>query len=75
MPAPNIMENQEKLDWLYQEIRKLPAVERSLALLYLDAKSYQEIAEILGISVRTLYRKIKAYGLDDLSDSKTESGS
>jgi RNA polymerase sigma-70 factor (ECF subfamily) len=44
------LENQEELDWLYEEIRKLPTVERSLALLYLDARSYQEIAEILGIS-------------------------
>ena len=45
------LENQEELGWLYEEIRKLPAVDRSLALLYLDARSYQEIAEILGISI------------------------
>ena len=44
------LENQEELNWLYEEIRKLPAIERSLALLYLEARSYQEIAEILGIS-------------------------
>ena len=45
------LEKQETLDWLYEEIRKLPKVERSLALLYLDASSYEEIAEILGISI------------------------
>ena len=45
------LENQEELGWLYDEIRKLPAVDRSLALLYLEARSYQEIAEILGISI------------------------
>ena len=45
------MEGQETLGWLYEEIRKLPRVERSLALLYLDEFSYQEIAEILGISI------------------------
>jgi RNA polymerase sigma-70 factor (ECF subfamily) len=42
--------NQEELEWLYAEIRNLPAAERSLALLYLDARSYQEMAEILGVS-------------------------
>ena len=45
------LENQEELDWLYEEIRRLPAVDRSLALLYLDARSYKEIANILGISM------------------------
>jgi RNA polymerase sigma-70 factor (ECF subfamily) len=45
------LENREELGWLYEEIRKLPAVDRSLALLYLEARSYQEIAEILGISI------------------------
>lgn len=49
-PAESL-EHREKLDRLYQEIRKLPTVERSLALLYLDARSYEEIAEILGISI------------------------
>lgn len=44
------LEKREELDWLYQVIRKLPTVDRSLAMLYLEAKSYQEIAEILGIS-------------------------
>jgi RNA polymerase sigma-70 factor, ECF subfamily len=45
------LENREKLEWLYEEVRKLPTIERSLVLLYLDARSYEEIAEILGIAI------------------------
>lgn len=52
------LENQEKLAWMYEEIRKLPKVDRSLTLLYLDAYSYQEIAEILGISVNNVGVKL-----------------
>lgn len=43
-------EKRETLDWLYDEIRKMPKVDRSLTLLYLDEFSYQEIGEILGMS-------------------------
>ena len=52
------MESREKLDWLHEEIRKLPNVERSLALLYLDEFSYQEIADILGISISNVGVKL-----------------
>ena len=52
------MEGQEKLGWLYEEIRKLPRVDRSLALLYLDEFSYQEIADILGISTNSVGVKL-----------------
>ena len=48
------IEGQEQLDCLYEEIRKLPTVDRSLALLYLDDLSYQEIADILGISTNNV---------------------
>jgi len=48
------LEDREKLDWLYEQIRKLPIVDRSLALLYLDEFSYQEIADVLGISARNV---------------------
>ena len=44
------LEQHEELDWLYKEVHKLPTADRSLALLYLDATSYQEIGEILGMS-------------------------
>ena len=52
------MERREKLDWLYEEIRNLPKVERSLVLLYLDEFSYQEIADILGISINNVGVKL-----------------
>ena len=52
------LENREKLDWLYQEIRKLSKVDRALALLYLDEFNYREIADILGISVNNVGVKL-----------------
>ncbi len=55
---PESLANQEKLDWLYEEIRRLPKAERSIALLYLDARSYQEISEILGISTTNVGVKL-----------------
>jgi len=41
---------QEIVVRLYAAIRKLPKVEASLALMHLDGLSYQEMAEVLGIS-------------------------
>jgi RNA polymerase sigma-70 factor (ECF subfamily) len=41
---------EEKLAALYQAIRQLSKVERAVIMLYLEDKSYQEMAEILGIS-------------------------
>jgi RNA polymerase sigma-70 factor (ECF subfamily) len=52
------MESREQLDWLYEEIRQLPKVDRSLALLYLDEFNYQEIADILGISTNNVGVKL-----------------
>jgi RNA polymerase sigma-70 factor (ECF subfamily) len=54
----NSMECQEQLEWLYEEIRKLPTVDRSLALLYLDDFSYREIADVLGISTNNVGVKL-----------------
>ena len=41
---------QEIVERLYSVIRKLPKVDASLALMHLDGLSYQEMAEVLGIS-------------------------
>ena len=41
---------QEIVDRLYAAIRELPKVDASLALMHLDGLSYQEMAEVLGIS-------------------------
>lgn len=43
-------EQDEKLKKLYAAIRELKPVDRALVGLYLDEKSYLEIAEILGMS-------------------------
>ena len=40
----------EIVERLYAAIRQLPKVDASLALMHLDCLSYQEMAEVLGIS-------------------------
>ena len=52
------VEHQEKVNRLYEEIRKIPKGDRALVLLYLDEFSYQEIADILGISVNNVGVKL-----------------
>jgi len=41
---------QEIVERLYTAIRQLPKVDASLALMHLDGLSYQEMAEVIGIS-------------------------
>ena len=41
---------EEIVERLYAAIRQLPKVDASLALMHLDGLSYQEMAEVLGIS-------------------------
>ncbi len=41
---------EEEVALLYRAIRQLPQVERALVLLYLEDCSYEEIAEVLGIT-------------------------
>ncbi len=48
-PGP-ATERDPRKDALEAAIRELPAVERALVLLHLEDRSYDEIAEILGIS-------------------------
>jgi RNA polymerase sigma-70 factor (ECF subfamily) len=40
----------QQLSWLYAEIAQLDELERSLALMLLDALSYKEMATVLGIT-------------------------
>ena len=40
----------ETVERLYAAVRQLPKVDASLALMHLDGLSYQEMAEVLGIS-------------------------
>jgi len=57
-----ITENQEALDdrlqWMYGEISKLDEIDRSLTLLMLDGYSYEEMADIMGISTSNVGVKI-----------------
>ncbi len=52
-------QNQENdIKQLYVAIRKLPKDDRSIMLLYLEEKSYDEIAEIIGIKRNNVAVKI-----------------
>lgn len=56
----NVLENEsdERLTALYSLIGQLDALNRALILLYLEDRSYAEIAEILGISETNVATKI-----------------
>lgn len=49
----------EEVKELYETIKRLDAEEQTLVFLYLDSKSYKEIAEILGISVTNVGTKLQ----------------
>jgi RNA polymerase sigma-70 factor, ECF subfamily len=60
-PSP---EADSRVDWLYEQIRQLNEVDRSLTLLLLDGFSYKEMAAMLGITenyVGVKINRIKAY--------------
>jgi RNA polymerase sigma-70 factor (ECF subfamily) len=43
-------QHRETVEQLYKAIHQLPKTDAALVLLYLDELSYQEMAEVLGIS-------------------------
>lgn len=49
----------ESLEHLFQAIRKLSEVDRGIILLYLEEKTYQEIADIMGTNPNHIGVKIK----------------
>ncbi|MEQ8583977.1 MAG: sigma-70 family RNA polymerase sigma factor [Marinoscillum sp.] len=49
----------ESLEQLYTAIRQLSEVDRGVILLYLEEKSYQEIAEIIGTNPNNIGVRIK----------------
>ena len=49
----------ESLDHLYGAIKQLSEVDRGVILLYLEEKSYQEIADILGTNANNIGVRIK----------------
>ncbi len=48
----------ENINELYRLINKLEKIERALVLLYLDDKSYKEIAEITGLTATNVATKL-----------------
>ena len=48
----------EDINHLYQAISKLKDVEKAIVMLYLEEKSYKEIAEIIGISEKNVSVKL-----------------
>jgi RNA polymerase sigma-70 factor (ECF subfamily) len=49
----------ESLNQLYDAIRKLSEIDRAVILLYLEEKSYQEIADIIGTNSNNIGVRIK----------------
>lgn len=49
---------EEQVTAFYQQIKKLNALEKGLILLYLEGKSYEEMAEITGLSTSNVGTKL-----------------
>lgn len=60
LPAeePAEHEHQRRVDLLYRCINQLPKDERAIILLHLEEKSYEEIADIIGITINLVGVKI-----------------
>lgn len=52
------LDTNEDLEILHQAIQHLTQVEKAIIILYLDEKSYQEIADIMGITLSNVGVKI-----------------
>jgi RNA polymerase sigma-70 factor (ECF subfamily) len=57
LPAPESME--DKIREMYRLIAQLKTLEKAIILLYLEEKSYQEIADITGLTVSNVATKLK----------------
>jgi len=81
-PSPQVqpshldsMPEQEAVVRLYAAIRQLPKVDASLALMHLDGLSYQEMADVLGISenyVGVKLNRIRKQLADQLKGASNE---
>ena len=49
----------EQIKEMYRLIHQLNTIERAIVLLYLEEKSYQEIADITGLTVSNVGTKLK----------------
>jgi RNA polymerase sigma-70 factor (ECF subfamily) len=57
LPAPESME--ENIREMYRLIAQLKTLEKAVVLLYLEEKSYQEIADITGLTISNVATKLK----------------
>ena len=57
LPAPESME--ENIREMYRLIAQLKTLEKAIVLLYLEEKSYQEIADVTGLTVGNVATKLK----------------
>ncbi|MDR1882436.1 MAG: sigma-70 family RNA polymerase sigma factor [Prevotella sp.] len=71
MDIPDVVDNNEEIQELYKLINRLGKIERALVLLYLDDRSYKEIAEITGLTVTNVATKISRIK-DKLRDMSNE---
>lgn len=76
--APRPHERDERIAQLYRFLHGLAELDRALVVLYLEERSYREIAEVLGISetnVGTKLGRLKQRMRRDLAaDKETEDG-
>ena len=63
----------ERLVWLYEEISRLDAIDRSVALLLLEGFSYKEMAGIMGITESNIGVKINRIKKHLIEASKKQS--
>jgi RNA polymerase sigma-70 factor (ECF subfamily) len=49
---------EERIKLLYEQIQQLNLLEKGIILLFLESKSHEEIAEIVGISISNVGTKI-----------------
>jgi RNA polymerase sigma-70 factor (ECF subfamily) len=70
--APSMVEGDERIALLHRTIASLDELNRALILMYLDERSYKDIADVLGISetnVSTKINRLKQHLCELLTDS------
>lgn len=68
--ATNEDPKDERVAWLYNEIKQFNEIDRSLTLLLLDGYSYKEMAEMMGISESNIGVKIHRIKKQLVTNSK-----
>jgi RNA polymerase sigma factor (sigma-70 family) len=76
--APSPPEQDERIARLYRSLHGLAALDRALVVLYLEDRTYREIAEVLGISETNVGTKLarlkQMFRRDVAQDMETEHG-